>query len=356
LADLLGSLRASSTDVDMFYVTEVEGTTDLEAILTTITGLQTRLTYVAMACFTSAGDKPSGEIRSAAGEFAQASVGVTAAGLLARFGAEVLEHWTVKDGQLYVLRVDGAGTAAASQAPDTRRNLLADVDAEFSRLYRETMAFTGTPDSGQKRHDRFYNLIKLLDSTDAVIGEIIECGCWRGLSSRLICLSLGRNHVFDGAGVTLCDSFEGLSKPSQEDARPTHIGDDPKTAGDATKPAGSYASSEQHLRTVLADFPAVAIKKGWIPDSLDALPDKRYRFVHLDLDLYEPIYGALRYFWPRLSVGGVILCDDYGSLFWPGARKAFDTFCSDNELKPILLSTGQAFLIKAAESGIAALR
>ena len=50
-----------------------------------------------------------------------------------------------------------------------------------------------------------------------------------------------------------------------------------------------------------------------------------YRFVHLDVDLYQPTRDSFDYFYPRLIKGGIIVCDDYN---WPGARKAIEEACA----------------------------
>lgn len=40
----------------------------------------------------------------------------------------------------------------------------------------------------------------------------------------------------------------------------------------------------------------------------------QYALVHLDADLYKSTAAGLRYFWPRLSHGGIMILDDW---FWP---------------------------------------
>jgi len=71
-------------------------------------------------------------------------------------------------------------------------------------------------------------------------------------------------------------------------------------------------------------------------------------FVHIDVDLYQPTLAALEYFYPRLAAGGIIVCDDYGSLSFPGAYKAVEEF-SRKYNEPILrFTTCQAVIIKEA--------
>ncbi len=86
---------------------------------------------------------------------------------------------------------------------------------------------------------------------------------------------------------------------------------------------------------------------GWIPESLSSVPDRTYKFVHVDLDLYEPIKGAVEYFYPRMVKGGIIVIDEYAIPRWPGARKAVDEFCQVNHLMtPVPLTTGNGVMIK----------
>ena len=69
--------------------------------------------------------------------------------------------------------------------------------------------------------------------------------------------------------------------------------------------------------------------------------------MHIDVDLYEPTRGCLEYFYPRLVEGGVMICDDYGAPLYPGAHKAWDEYCGQNDIAYVVLDTGQSVLIKA---------
>lgn len=228
------------------------------------------------------------------------------------------------------------------------RVLLFEVDQPFSSRYERGIEISGTPDSGSRRRARFYNLVGLLQQTQSLKGCIAECGCWKGLSSYLLCHSLRDAHpAFRGQDYFVFDSFEGLSEPTNADRIERSLflkGRDRR--GLALKPAGAYAAKLEDVRQVLSEFPEVKLNKGWIPHSLFDQPDRQYRFVHIDLDLYDPTKGAAEYFLPRMVTGGVLVCDDYGSLFWPGAKQAFDEAASRFNLPVLSLSSGQGVLIK----------
>ncbi len=228
------------------------------------------------------------------------------------------------------------------------KTVLFDTDDFFHQRYDKGLELSGTPDRGVKRRSRFFNLMKALESTADLPGGVIECGCWRGLSSFLVCEYLRReNSAFQGDGFTIVDSFEGLSEPGVEDSIEQDIvrgGKDRK--GKPFKESGAYAASMDHVREVLGEFSGVEFVRGWIPQVLATLPERNYRFVHVDLDLYTPILEAFRYFHPRLVRGGIMVCDDYGSLFWPGAKKAVEEFGAESGARLLASVTGQAIVIK----------
>lgn len=226
--------------------------------------------------------------------------------------------------------------------------LLSDVEQPFSIRYEQGIETTGTPDRGSRRRARFYNLMGLLQQTQGLEGCVAECGCWKGLSSFLTCHAMrDADPGFRGENYFVFDSFEGLSEPTSADRIEKSVilkGRDRR--GAALKPAGAYAATLEDVKRVLSEFPDVTFIKGWIPQSLSDLPDRKYRFVHIDLDLYIPTKGAAEYFLPRMVTGGLVVCDDYGSLFWPGAKQGFDEAAEMHGLRVLSLSSGQGVLIK----------
>lgn len=137
------------------------------------------------------------------------------------------------------------------------------------------------------------------------------------MSSHLI-LSRLRLHdpAFAGRGHHVFDSFQGLSAPTVED----EVNDDDPNADSIRlmSQPGSFRASLAEVKQALAEFPEVKYHPGWIPLSFGGLPERKYRLVHLDVDLYDPTLAALEHFYPRLSRQGVIVRDDYG---WPGGAR-----------------------------------
>jgi O-methyltransferase len=214
-------------------------------------------------------------------------------------------------------------------------------EPHFDAGYRQALTATGTAPYPLRRRSRFHQLYRLLDEILALDGDIAECGCFRGLSSHLILSRIRRENAgYTGAGYHVFDSFEGLSEPRPEDRGGP--GEDPYLAPMFQQAQrGWFAASLELVRQGLAEYPEVSYHPGWIPASLQGQLERRYRFVHLDLDLHDPTLGALEYFYPRLVPGAVVVCDDYQ---WPGERKAIHDFCDRQGISFATTPTGQAVL------------
>jgi hypothetical protein len=80
----------------------------------------------------------------------------------------------------------------------------------------------------------------------------------------------------------------------------------------------------------------VILKKGYFPETTvgdEKLEKEKFVFVELDFDLYEPILAGLKFFWPKMVTGGIILIHDFFTEFFPGAQKAVREFCAETGLR-----------------------
>ncbi len=175
--------------------------------------------------------------------------------------------------------------------------------------------------------DRRWTISQLVKLADKIPGDTAECGVLFGSSSYLICRALPdrTHHMFD--------SFEGLPESSPEDSNNWE--------------SGVFACSMDIAVRNLKEFPNTSYHPGWIPDRFGDVADKKFAFVHIDVQLYQPTWDSLHFFYPRTNPGGVIVFDDYGFANCPGARLAVDQFLQGKPEKIIELSTGSAFVIKS---------
>ena len=86
--------------------------------------------------------------------------------------------------------------------------------------------------------------------------------------------------------------------------------------------------------------------KGWIPERFDEVADKKFSFVHVDVDLYQPTRDSVEFFFPRLVPGGMLVCDDYSSARCPGAYKAMRDYTQPIGQHIIHITSGQGVMIK----------
>jgi O-methyltransferase len=181
-----------------------------------------------------------------------------------------------------------------------------------------------------RSYDRKFLMRELARLAIVEEGHFAECGVYKGASAYILAKEL-RN-----AGSTkklhLYDSFEGLSAPASIDGG--HW-----TKGDML---GGLDEVQNNLREMATH---IVFHKGWIPEGFDKASQDIFSFVHIDVDLHQPTVDTLKYFYPRMSRHGVILCDDYGFETCPGARKAFDDFFRVAGDVVLRLPTGQGMVI-----------
>jgi hypothetical protein len=173
-------------------------------------------------------------------------------------------------------------------------------------------------------------------------GALAECGVYQGASALALCRAARAHDAgFTGARFHLFDSFAGLAAPSAADMVSLPGGERAAVA------PGSLAADEATARKALAEFPQARFHKGWIPQVFGELPEARWAFVHVDVDFHDATLACLEYFYPKLVPGGVMLCDDYGSAWFPGAFRAWDRYCEEHSVPFVVLDTGQAVILKS---------
>jgi len=153
---------------------------------------------------------------------------------------------------------------------------------------------------------------------DDVPGDFIETGVWRG---GVTILMRGMLEAWGDRDrrVWVADSFQGLPAPDGE-AFPQDVGHDmsdvPTLAVSADRVRANFD------RYGLLDD-QVRFLEGWFRDTLPSAPIDQLSILRLDGDMYESTMDALEALYPKLSVGGFVIVDDYGA--WEPCRKA----CTD---------------------------
>lgn len=221
-----------------------------------------------------------------------------------------------------------------------------ETDEEFNKLYETAQLQTQMENTDNAyRRQRHYTLYYLFKSAIKNLSNdkvnIAEIGCWRGLSA------FQTSHTIQKSGKDITfhifDSFEGLSKFTTKDESLTISSDNQE------KMRKHFAYDFEKVKSNLSQYGFIKYYKGWVPERFNEVEDEEFVFVHIDVDLYDPTYECIKFFYPRLKSGGILVFDDYGATTFLGAQKAVDDYISllnTNSYFFLNLPSTQAFLIK----------
>ncbi|GAA1277241.1 TylF/MycF family methyltransferase [Sphaerisporangium rubeum] len=176
---------------------------------------------------------------------------------------------------------------------------------------------------GMSRLDNLQMLVEDL-LAEEVPGDLMEAGIARGGAAVFMRAVLKAHDVRDRL-VWAADSFEGFPRTLDEAGHESPLlGVMSQLSGHVNDPAGTaYA---RFLRgTTLAEvqrtFAAyglldeqVRFLAGWFSHTLPMAPIDRLALLRLDADLYGSTYEALRVLYPKVSLGGYVIVDDYHAI------------------------------------------
>jgi len=170
-----------------------------------------------------------------------------------------------------------------------------------------------------------YTIYAFAEFQNRIEGDYAEVGVFKGATAKAICEQKSPDKT-----LYLFDTFEGLPEVDKID--------------EEMFAEEQFVASEQLVRDKLSNYTNIEIHKGFFPqDSSDSIADKTFAFVHLDVDIYRSTLDSLRFFYPRLNSGGVLISHDYHAA---GVKKAFDEFCSETQETVIQFSTSQCMIQK----------
>jgi len=191
-----------------------------------------------------------------------------------------------------------------------------------------------------KRITKSFYLCKYFIATKNLDGDFLECGVFKGFSSLFLKFFEENLNNYKAHNYYLIDSFEGLSEISNEDI--------PINENTYRNKKGNLKSNFDEVDTLFKQYHNINVVKGWIPEIFDKLDkNNRYKFVHLDVDLYKPTLDSLNYVYDKVIKGGIIITDDFQSNLFPGNKKAWLEFFNKRKINSwVSLPSGQAVLIK----------
>ena len=172
--------------------------------------------------------------------------------------------------------------------------------------------------------NRLESLCQKIQSVSDKAGSLCEVGVYKGGTARLICRS-------NSGPVNLIDTFEGLPQTSEKDNH--------------HKKGDFGNTSIEHVKSVLHDCSNYTLIKTRFPDGAETIADQKFKFVHIDVDIYQSVKDCLEWFYPRMISGGWLVLDDYGAGSCLGAKIATNEFLQGKPLKLIVGPSCQASII-----------
>jgi O-methyltransferase len=166
-------------------------------------------------------------------------------------------------------------------------------------------------------HDRLKNIQHCITSVleDEIPGDLVEAGVQRGGAAIFTRAVLAAHGVGDRR-VWLADTFTGMPVPNP-DSYPADAGYDQLTGHDPNA-IGVERVKANFTRYGLLDD-SVQFLVGLFKDTLPTAPLGPLAVVRLDSDLYESTIDSITVLYPKLSIGGYLIIDDYNSSMWSKA-------------------------------------
>ena len=204
-----------------------------------------------------------------------------------------------------------------------RSDLVKDKDFQgiYSKVGTRKSKYTLT---SMERCYSLYKAIQYITKGD-ILGDIVECGVWRGGSAMLAALTLIQNNQIHRK-IYLYDTYEGMPEPTDKDIDLHGV------------PYRLLWKKEKELLTVSLDevknnmistgYPEenIIFVKGMVEKTIPRTLPNQIALLRLDTDLYESTYHELIHLYPKVTAQGVVIIDDYGH--FQGSQEATDKYFS----------------------------
>ncbi|MBD3422618.1 MAG: dTDP-6-deoxy-L-hexose 3-O-methyltransferase [Chitinivibrionales bacterium] len=199
-----------------------------------------------------------------------------------------------------------------------------------------------------------YELFKMSEN---IPGAIVECGVFKGVSLVRWAMYRSLFSSYITKKIVGFDIFGKFPTPQKsEDKERLEKWFSGKAIGgenQAIQNPGEESISIEQLTEILKKKGVsenIDLIKGdvieSIPRYIDENPELRISLLNLDTDVYEPAATILEHLYPRLTVGGILLIDDYA--VFPGETKAVDEYFKNKnaKIRKLTFSMTPSYIIK----------
>ncbi len=195
------------------------------------------------------------------------------------------------------------------------------------------------------RFSKFITHLEFFKQTSTVRGEILEFGIFKGNSffrwikfRDLLEQTSSRKVIgFDIFGDFPAAQFEGDKQRRDDFVEETNGGK--SITLEEMQELLDKQSLSKNVELIKGDI-LVTLK-----NYLEKNPHLKISLLHIDVDLYEPVKEILEQLYDRVSTGGIIILDDYGT--FAGTNKAVDDFFNNRaEVKKLPFSNTISYIVK----------
>jgi len=204
-----------------------------------------------------------------------------------------------------------------------------DIYFRYSKEFLELM--TEIDDKLNLDQAEAYSIWSTILNLDSVEGDLVEVGVYKGASLKLIHRA-AKNAKKNTRLIHGFDTFSGI--PSN-----TGFGDE-KFTGYLSD--NSFDEVKKYLPS------EILLYQGIFPASARKVEFNRVAFLHLDVDTYTTTLDALKFFWEKLPIFGIVIVHDYNSQGCPGVKQAVDEFQKLNSIPLIEINESQVMLMKSS--------
>lgn len=182
---------------------------------------------------------------------------------------------------------------------------------------------------------KLFHIYQTMYETKNVPGDIIELGVYTAKTGRFI-IALA-SIISPEKTVYLLDTFKGMPVVKSE--------------VDKHKKGDFGNVSVEQIRKVLQPFSNYKILEGLIQKtSSKYLTDKKFSFIHCDVDIYDSTQFACDFYFPRLLQNGIVIFDDYKWSLTPAIKLVTDRFFGSKKVKVEYLPPYQLKVTKQIDS------
>jgi O-methyltransferase len=217
------------------------------------------------------------------------------------------------------------------------RTVITDMEEDhtFFKIYQMCKDYTMT--TIEASYSIYKSIEYLLHNN--VQGDFVECGVWRGGSCMFIAFTL-LHFGEKNKKIYLYDTFSGMTEPQNIDV--DFMGHSAKELLSQAKKIQKFditaCADIEDVRSNLysTGYPEenIIFVQGKVEETIPQTIPEKICLLRLDTDWYQSTYHELRYLYPIVSQGGIIIIDDYGH--WRGAKYAVDSYLEQNGINILL--------------------